>query len=131
MEKAPVTLSYVLPGDPTIIGRMRGNHGMAWSDIKAKRWEIASFLSEQAQSLFEAPTHLDVIFYLPLAKQPCQTKTDGKPHYQKPCLNDLVGGILHILEGYVFKPECIIVSINSKKFYDSIPRIELFFTKVQ
>lgn len=126
-------LRFVLVGDPTPLARMKSKKGMAWSEIKTIKRNFEASLGEQFAGRYAlaVPLHLDVTFYLPLAKQPCPFKTSGCAHAQKPPLSNLVEGLLYVVDKILFESECLVVSSNQRKVYDNILRTEFEFTIVK
>ncbi len=106
---------------------------MAWSEQKVLKWNLTASLGEQFKERepIVMPLHLMATFFLPMPRQACPTKAEGKGHYQKPTLSELVAGLLDLVDGIVLKPECLVVSFNCKKVYDSIPRVEFEFTRIE
>jgi Holliday junction resolvase RusA-like endonuclease len=123
---------YLIKGNPVDLARLKTGRSYSWTDTKAKIWELEIMLAEQNkdQQVLTHPLHLEVLFYFPLLGQFNREKKEGAYYAQKPTLYSILKGLLPLFVGRICATECLIVTINAKKFYSEIPRTECIFSEM-
>ncbi len=80
------------------------------------------------EPLFSNPIHLDIIFYMPIAKT---IKNRTLYHSFAPDLDNLCKFLLDAIRDVLIVDDRIICSLTAKKVYDKEPRTELIITEVE
>lgn len=127
---------YILPGNPIPLQRARQAYRRVYDPQKEAKLIAGISLKEQHQDkeLFEGPLHADIIFYMPLPHHSTKKKLKlitQNYHQYKPDISNLIKFIEDVATGILFKDDCIIASINTKKVYDANPRTELFIINLK
>lgn len=125
-------LRYIIPGNPVPRPRNRRPSSREWNARKQIKLKYILELSRQHndQPLLTGPIAIDINFYLPIKQLPQHKKLVGSPHARTPTLAALIVYVEKAATGVIFKKECTIASIHSKKLYDENPRTELTIRKL-
>lgn len=89
--------------------------------------------SQHTTAALEGALHLDITFHMPIKalKLESRQKLEGKPHYHRPDLDNLIKWIADLSMGIIYKDDAIIASIDAKKVYSMVPRTEFSFKKLE
>lgn len=124
---------YIIPGEPQALKRPRILHERKMFDIQRNEKLIHGIhLQHQHDNrpLFEGPLHMDVTFYLK-TPQPRRSKKPDKSglyHFCTPDLDNLLKFIFEIGTSVIYKDDCQIASVTSRKIYHLEPRTEFTLT---
>ena len=120
---------YVIVGDPVPLARARrAVTSRMWDAQKAVKLARGLQLIQQHidMPLFMGPLPLDVTFFFEPAK--C-TPLDAL-HFHKPDLSNLIKFVEDVATGILYKDDCLISSITSKKCYDKEPKTVFTITQL-
>lgn len=129
---------YVIYGDPVPLARARLSRGRVYDAQKHLKlvWGLELGKLHNNEPFFKAPVFMDVIFYMPIAKNLSQRKREqiyGQWHSQRPDASNLLKFIEDIATTICYQDDCIIVKQNVEKVYDDGlgPRTEFMFQELQ
>jgi Holliday junction resolvase RusA-like endonuclease len=114
---------YVIHGDPIPLARARLSRGKFYDSQKHLKllWGLTTSKQHGNDSLFEGPIELDVIFYMPIAKNLSLKKKAllfDQWYISRPDASNLTKFVEDAIESIVYKDDCIIVKLNVEKVYD-------------
>jgi Holliday junction resolvase RusA-like endonuclease len=120
---------YILKGDPAPLARPRFSGRHVWDSQQQQKIVAGLDIRYQHGLLpkFKGPVHLDMLFFMQIPKAKSRRKQDmleGKFHYYRPDLDNLIKYIADVSTGVLFDDDCIISLITCKKLYDKNPRTE-------
>ncbi len=130
-----LTVCYVIDGDPTPLARARVGKGRVWDSQKQTKmfWRVNLERMHGERPLFTGPLHVEMNFYMPMPKA-AHKRWDqmvNSYHLFRPDLSNLIKFIEDVATGVLYRDDCIISSIWSKKRYDKIPRTEFIITEMK
>ena len=132
--------TFTLPGNPIPLARARIKSNLFFSKSTKRMWDpqkelkvlTAITLTNQFEELgiklgsipFDEPVHLDVVFYMPIAKTSVKkTKSlSGTYHIKRPDLSNMLKFIEDACTGVLYKDDSLIASVTVKKIYDTEPK---------
>jgi len=119
------TCTYVVEGKPIPLARPRFGRGRCWDEQKLTKVVFGIHLVKQHDShpFFEGPLQLLVKFFMPIPKR--ARNKDGKPHYIKPDLSNLIKFVEDVGSGILYEDDSVITSIKAEKIYSKKPRTEI------
>ena len=125
--------TYVLMGDPTPLMRARLSGKRVYDPQKNLKMKATIDLASQHDnaSLLEGPLHLDVTFFMPVAKSMSEKRKQmlyGQYHTFKSDLDNCIKYIGDICNGLIYYDDCSIAKITAKKIYDAHSRTEFTIT---
>lgn len=123
------SITYIIKGDPVPQARPRATMSCKmWDSQKSLKLLRGLQIRNQHNDapLLNGPLHLDINFFF----TPPKKKDLGKHHVYKPDLSNLIKFAEDIATGIIYKDDCIIASISSKKLYDSEARTEITLTQL-
>lgn len=124
---------YIIPGEPQALKRPRMLYNRSVFDIQ-KNEKLVHGIHLQHQHndrpLFEGPLHMDVTFYLKTPQASRSKKPDRANHYHffRPDLDNLLKFIFEIGTSVIYKDDCQISSVTTRKLYHQNPRTEFTLT---
>lgn len=125
--------SYVIIGDPIPLARPRMSNTHVWDSQKHLKfsWGVQLNLQQGNFPLFEGPLHLDVTFYFDIGKVTQKKRESFKTrhHHYVPDLSNLIKYVEDCAIGIIYKDDCLIAQITSKKLYSDTARTE--FTVIE
>ncbi len=122
---------YIIQGVPIPLMRTRKTATRVYDpqkDIKERLgWEIAA---QHHLPMYTGPLRLEVEFYFPMAKSLSKKHSEmiGTYHVYKPDLSNLIKLVEDVVQGIIYKDDCIIAQINATKTYSNEPRTEFTIT---
>lgn len=129
------SVCYVIDGDPTPLARARVGKGRVWDAQKQIKmyWRVNLERLHQDRSLFHGPLHVEMNFFMPMPKSSHKrwAQIVGTYHLFRPDLSNLIKFIEDVATGILYKDDCEIASIWSKKRYDKKPRTEFIVTEMK
>ena len=122
-----------LHGDPIAKARARLRYGFRkrffdpqHHDKLSQRIELERQFGAQRE--FDGPIAMNVIFYMPIMRS-TQYKADA-PMFYKPDLDNLIKWIWDVMQSVVYKNDCIIAELTTKKVYGNDPRTEIYIKEL-
>lgn len=121
---------YTISGAPIPLARPRFSGTVVYDPQKSLRFAKAIELKAQHNHTwqFEGPLHMELIFYMPIAKSLSKirrTQTNHKVHSKKPDLSNLIKFVEDVATDILFTDDSLIASIRAFKLYSNDPRTEL------
>lgn len=117
---------YIIPGNPIPSSRAAYAFDSNLLDGAKQQKLVFKIHLEQQQAdtppFVGKPLHVELDFYLPIPYR--KPKLKGAYHAINPGLENLIRLILQISQGIVFKDNCTIASLISRKWHDENPRVE-------
>lgn len=126
---------YVIPGNPVALARPRFARSRIFDSQKAEKLVAMLALENIHAGLpaYDKPLHLDITFFMVIPKshnKRSKKTAQPDPHSYKPDLDNLIKLVGDVgTKAGLWKDDCIIASIESRKIYDANPRTE-FTVKV-
>jgi len=123
-------MTFIVPGDPVPLARARMGKYSIYDSQKHEKFVAAMQISHQMAGLkmLNGPLLMEITFYMPMGKA---KRRDGKPHYFKPDLDNLIKYACDICSKSVFHDDCCIYKIIATKLYDKKPRTVFTLSEVQ
>jgi Holliday junction resolvase RusA-like endonuclease len=124
--------TYIIEGDPIPLARARHGVGRTWDPQKHQKYIIGLQLQSQhpLKRLFVGPIHLDICFFLPMAKR-SKKEIINTFHFFKPDLSNLIKFIEDIGSGILYKDDCLIASMSATKKYSDNPRTKFTISELK
>jgi len=128
---------YVIHGDPIALARARLSRGRFYDSQKHLKliWGIAVSKQHNYEHFFEGPVFMDVIFYMPIAKNISlkrKTALYDQWFISRPDNTNLTKFVEDAIETIAYKDDCIIVKHSIEKVYDdgNGPRTEFILQEI-
>jgi Holliday junction resolvase RusA-like endonuclease len=117
-------MRYIIPGDPVPLQRARTTPGQSrpWDPQKKIKLQFGHLISLQnkLKIFYEGPLELDIVFYMRHSNK----SLEGHYHTSVPDLSNMVKFIEDVAQGILYKNDCTICSITTRKIYSQQPRTE-------
>ena len=124
--------TYLIEGNPVPLARGRFGGGKVYDSQKGLKLIAAMALRNQHNNLplYSGAVCITAQFFMPIPKasQPKSgkpSKLEGKPHIQKPDLDNLLKWVCDISSGILYHDDAIVWQIMGQKFFDTHPRTEI------
>ena len=129
-------IRYVLLGDPIPLARARHGNRKTYDIQREVKLVQGIELARQhdGRPFYEGPVIMHITFFLPIPTANSLKRKEAmrnSPHIYKPDLSNLIKFIEDIGTGILYKDDCIIYEIISKKMYDTQPRTEFTILEFQ
>lgn len=128
-------IRYIIPGDPTPLARPRFGRGRVWDAQKQLKmyWRVNLERLHDDRPLITGPIHVSVNFFMPIQKAARKAWNPAANNYHifRPDCDNLIKFILDVANGIIYKDDCKISSIWSKKRYDTTPRTEFTVAEIK
>jgi Holliday junction resolvase RusA-like endonuclease len=115
---------YVIPGKPQPLQRARTNpYGKRpWDPQKALKSQLGTLIAAQKKikRFYEGPLKLVIVFLFPRTR----ATQFAKWHISRPDTTNLTKLIEDTAQGILFKDDCTICWIDTRKMYSDKPRVE-------
>lgn len=128
---------YVIHGDPVALARARISKGRFYDSQKHLKliWGLSVAKQHCDEPFFNAPVFMDVIFYMPIAKNLSLKKKQNlydQWFISRPDNTNLAKFVEDAIETITYKDDCIIVKHSIEKVYDdgNGPRTEFILKEL-
>jgi Holliday junction resolvase RusA-like endonuclease len=121
---------YVLTGIPVPLARPRFSGTVVYDSQKSLRFAKAIELKAQHNHSwqFDGPLHMELVFYMPIAKSLSKTRrlaAEHTIHSKKPDLSNMIKFVEDVATDILFSDDALIASCRAFKLYSNDPRTEL------
>lgn len=124
-QSATKTQIYTIIGEPIPLARPRfGKNKVFDSQAQVKTGAGIQLRSQHRGEPITIPIHINASFFFPCSDR----HTHGKPHAQRPDLDNLIKYLLDVSNNIIFKDDAQVVSIFAQKYYDLYVRTEFTIT---
>lgn len=123
-------MEYIILGHPAVYIKAKVEGRQEWTSQKqeALRYKRTLEIQHLDRPLYTGTLEMTVNFYIGMQKR-CAS-LHNNPHHIKPTLVSLIEFIDHAARGVLFDNECIIATVNAKKFFSTQPRTEFKLEKI-
>jgi Holliday junction resolvase RusA-like endonuclease len=121
---------YNIPGDPCPLARARFSSRHVYDSQSELKTYLRISLENQhgEDELFTGPLHMFATFFMGIPKS--AKDIEGKPHYYRPDLDNLVKLVCDISNGIIFKDDSCISKMTIEKVYSYEPHTEFCFHRM-